>query len=85
MLVKALQEKVVTGSNSIKLDVLADQLAIVTGDLSNQSKNDDSCLVWGLLSELLRTTLHLSGSRTTSLSLFDPLDQQSPHSSKLLH
>ena len=71
-LVEALQESSITGEKSIKLDILQKQLDQVV-NLNVNQESSGGMLVWKLLNELTKYTLHASESNLTSLSLIDPL------------
>ena len=52
--------------------------------LKSRSRNDGGLLVWGLLHELTKYTLHAREASVTSLSLVDPLVTQTTQSSMML-
>ena len=52
--------------------------------LKSKSNKDGGLLVWGLINELTKYTLHASESPLTSLSLIDPLETNNPKSPMIL-
>ena len=52
--------------------------------LRSKSNKDGGLLVWGLIHELTKYTLHASESPLTSLSLIDPLETHNPKSPMIL-